>query len=366
MTSITKDKIFKELFKLKKKGIEFNVIKKVLAEEKHRIANYRSRNFIFILHKPEKIEFEIIKKKLDSEEVTNAIVSYEHGEKATTPHLQGFVVLKDRHYVRKWFDMKRSHVETAHKSFEANVRYVSGVSKEYELQNILYIKNIDTPSDLRPHDVIHPNKFRQWQRQLWNILNRDPHNRIIYWVYEPLGGVGKSAFCRTLSYCRGACILGGNDSAMRHGVGAYIVKTSIYPSICLIDCSRSNKDAFAFSAVEDIKNKFFFSYRLDSKEVKGKHNCHILIVSNYPPNKKEMKLLSEDRWFLMEIVSDKLKIIKCDERYRKITDVGELNEDELYNRSLVYGYDFYLKDKFIKIKSKKRIITKKIEDLTPN
>lgn len=352
-----------KILKLKKKGIEFNVLKKALAEDKYKIAKYRAKRLLFTLHRPTKKHLTILKEKINGKQCNSGIVSYEMGKNGDSNHLQGYITLNERVFVRKWLDIKTAHVETANQSDNANIRYIFGIEKAHELQNILIMKNIVVPTDYRKPDVIHPNDFRPWQRSLWNIVNREPNPRLIYWIYETQGNVGKSAFCRTMSFCRGSCILGGNESAMKHGTSKFVTTNGSYPYCVLVDLARSNKKNFSFTAIEDVKNKFFFSYRLDSTEVKGKFDCHILIFANHPPSKENLNQLSEDRWIVLEIIDQKLKLIKANKKNLKTVDTTELTKDELYNRSLIHGYDFYIENKFIPIKSiHKKIIKEKKND----
>lgn len=351
-----------EIFKLKKKGIEFNVLKKALSEDKYRITRYRAKRLLFTLHRPTNAHLAIIKEKINGKQCNSGIIAYEMGKHGDSNHLQGYITLNERVFVRKWLDIKTAHIETANQSDNANIRYIFGINKSHELQNILLIKNIEVPTDYRTPDVIHPNNFRPWQRSLWNLVNREPNPRLIYWVYETEGNTGKSAFCRTMSFCRGSCILGGNESAMKHGTSKFVTTNGSYPYCVLVDLARSNKSNFSFTAIEDIKNKFFFSYRLDSTEVKGKFDCHILIFANHAPTDKDLCQLSKDRWIVLQIKDQKLKLIMADKKNLKTVDTTELTKDELYNRALIHGFDFYIENKFIHIKSLQKKIVKEIKN----
>jgi len=98
-----------------------------------------------------------------------------------------------------------------------------------------------------------------WQRELWAILAGKPHERHIYFVYDEVGGKGKSFFTSQLVSYAGAVVLGGQYAAMAYQFCHLAVK----PRIVIFDITRGQADYTGgmISLAEALKNGSLTSSR---------------------------------------------------------------------------------------------------------
>ena len=75
-----------------------------------------------------------------------------------------------------------------------------------------------------------------WQVALVAILNTEPDDRSIYWIWETKGGVGKTTFQKWvfLKY-PGVVVLSGKASDMKNGIMEYQKKNGKLPKVILIN-----------------------------------------------------------------------------------------------------------------------------------
>jgi len=136
-----------------------------------------------------------------------------------------------------------------------------------------------------------------WQLDMLEILKQKPDHRTIYWLWEPEGNFGKSAFAR---YCcctesLNATLFGGKAADAKAGLALMKKK----PRICLLDVPRS-VEHISYTALEEIKNGVFFSSKYESGMVKMNHP-HVVVLANEPP---EFRKLSSDRWKVFNLRDD--------------------------------------------------------------
>lgn len=108
-----------------------------------------------------------------------------------TPHLQGFISLKK---AMRWTEFKlpkEIHWEKC-KNVEASIQYCQ---KDYGkgITPHIYFLNVKVT---RPLKLITPD--RPYQKQILEIIEKEPDERKIHWFYEKRGNVGKSSFTKYL------------------------------------------------------------------------------------------------------------------------------------------------------------------------
>lgn len=134
--------------------------------------------------------------------------------------------------------------------------------------------------------------LHNWQLEILEIIKQKPHPRHVYWYWEPIGGAGKTSFCKHLilkhdcKYFRN-----GKKSDIFHAVDSN-------PKTILIDISRSCEDInHLYDVVECLKDGMIFSGKYQSTT--KVFNCpHVIIFSNDTPNESK---LSRDRWIIKKI-----------------------------------------------------------------
>lgn len=132
-----------------------------------------------------------------------------------------------------------------------------------------------------------------WQSQLLSILDGNPDDRTIRWVYNPRGCIGKSLMCKWLEF---------NKKATAVPMGsAQQIKTYIIASgaarVYLIDLPRTRGKAEAMedimSAIEEIKNGNIKSAMYGKIQRLMMSPPHVICFSNHPP---PTSMASPDRW----------------------------------------------------------------------
>ena len=204
------------------------------------------------------------------------------------PHLQGWLAFVSRNRPDVLGLPKHIHWKKAKGSYEDNFNYCTKDGK-------VFFKGIDKPYVL---DIV----LRPWQQRLYDILNGPVDDRKIYWIYEPIGGVGKTYFQKFVYMnIQDAVVLSGKGTDMKNGVLQYSEKQKRLPKTVLIDIPRSTDPQFvSYTGLEEVKNMFFFSGKYEGGMVCGPPP-HMMIFANVPPDASKF---SCDRWVVFEICGD--------------------------------------------------------------
>jgi len=276
--------------------------------------NVRSRNFSFTCNNYSDEDQEYIA-SLDYRYV---VFGREVGASGT-PHLQGTIVFGDARTVRKVATlMPGCHVEVT-RNLEASIKY-SKKEKDFseygdaplqgrrsdlqaaieEVQKGMSLKGM---RQLHPEVMCRYGKFieqirqdnskpglpeielKEWQTQLAEVLGTTPDDRIIHIIVDPVGGAGKTTFCRWLLNKFDGVELFGS------GKGADIAYAVGEPKIALFDFARSQDEFRPWGIVEQVKNGIVFSSKYNSGQKYFK-SPHVVVFTNSPiePGK-----LSQDR-----------------------------------------------------------------------
>lgn len=213
------------------------------------------------------------------------IAGKEVGEKGT-PHIQGYVELdkKTRPFTAFPFLPRQIHWKAARGSREENYRYCS---KDGDFICKGFPKPIETIMDLRP-----------WQQDIVDILNGDVDDRKIYWYWESVGNIGKSALVKYLHVRLGALVcMSGKEGDILYHVMQSDIETKD-PGIVVYDIPRSHQGHVSYAALEQIKNGMIFSPKYESG-CKCFNPPHIVIFANFPPSFPDR--MSADRWVIREL-----------------------------------------------------------------
>lgn len=136
--------------------------------------------------------------------------------------------------------------------------------------------------------------LRPWQTDLLKFVEEDPHPRKVFWVYDTLGGIGKTWFARYVVCLHGGIRFeNGKSTDVKHAYNGE--KTVIF------DYSRSQQEHINYEIIESLKNGMFFSPKYNSG-MRIFDIPHVFIFANFAP---DMNKLSEDRWVIINL-TDKL------------------------------------------------------------
>ena len=304
------------------------------------------RRWHFTLNNPTREEYNKMMLILKDDSVLFNIVSYENGQYGASPHFQGYFEFHKAARPIQLFGIKRIHFMKAKAGRVANVIYVMGIKKEYELGIIVSkSKNVEVPYNYRCADIIRPAQFYPWQHQIYNVIRRRPHKRAIIWVYERLGCLGKTELTKFLVKTCGALRVSGNHSDICHAIANYTFDVQKYPPLILVDIPRSEINNVSYPSLECMKDFIIFSGKYNSQALSGKYPPHVIVFSNFLP---EAKYLSKDRWLVLKI--DKYKKLKTRAAHVKTlkqVSFTDLTSEEINRIEKVKGYNFLNDEKYI-------------------
>lgn len=214
------------------------------------------------------------------------VIQEEVGEQGT-PHLQGVVRCFKKHRWAEFHLPKSIHWEVC-KNWTASIQYCS--KRETRRAGTQpFTKGVTLPEEIRLINPTYP-----WEQDILSILQSEPDDRKIYWIFEPIGGAGKSQFAKYITHTFGAIPIGGRATDILYAVAKYPSKIYYY------DMPRSHsRNHVSYETLEMVKNGVFLSTKYDCATV-VRNAPHIFIFANEPP---AIDKLSADRWVIKEIRS---------------------------------------------------------------
>lgn len=133
--------------------------------------------------------------------------------------------------------------------------------------------------------------LNEWQNALYTLLIEEPDDRTIYWYWDSIGNIGKTAFCKFAAINMGATVIGngkGNDIA-------YTIPDD--PKIIIFDFPRTIEGRINYNAIEKCKDGIIFSGKYES-HMKYFNSPHVICFANFPP---DMGSMSIDRWKVVDL-----------------------------------------------------------------
>lgn len=227
----------------------------------------------------------------DSSIVPKYIFESEIGENKTV-HLQGSLSFAKKNRPLSVFkDSSKWHWEITRNLKASNLYcqkdYVKGKS------NKIWSRGYKIPYRVEIE------KLFKWQKKVLKIIDKEPDDRTINWIWEEKGCAGKSTFAKYI-YQRydDVVVLSGKGSDMKNGIVKWMEnKHGNTPNIVLIDVPRSNIEFLSWCGIEEIKNMFFYSGKYEGGMVCGKPP-HVLIFANTEPDYNKISI---DRWKVLAI-----------------------------------------------------------------
>jgi len=222
------------------------------------------------------------------------IFQLERGEEAGKLHVQGRMRVRDK---------KRctTLVKDLARVLGLPAEWITVRAESDEVGSFTYCLKEDTRVDgpwadspiYLGSDLICMSTPHPWQSQVLGWIEKEPDDRTIHWVFDPVGNHGKSKLCKWLRY---------KGLAMRIPMGtATQIKTAVLAmgsARCfVVDLPRvrgsdETKEAL-FSAVEDIKGGWVQSAMYGKFQELLFVPAHVIIFSNELPS---YMMASLDRW----------------------------------------------------------------------
>ncbi len=228
-------------------------------------------------------------KQIDSSKVPRLVFQREKGENGT-PHLQGALMFKTKGRPFCLLTHKRCHWSKKYKDSTPKQLFDYACKKDTR-DGEVYCRGWEAPFEIKLD--LYP-----WQDTISKILNQEPDDRKIYWIWEPNGCAGKTTFQKWvfMNYAK-TVVLSGKGADMKNGIIQYRENNGVLPSIVLINVPRTSIDYVSFTGIEEVKDMFFYSGKYEGGMVCGK-SPHVVIFANAEPDTTKM---SADRWEIKTI-----------------------------------------------------------------
>lgn len=138
-------------------------------------------------------------------------------------------------------------------------------------------------------------KLRPWQQDIVNMLDVEPHSRMIYWYYDKEGGKGKSSLAKYLWFHRSVLTLSVGKATDLLNLVYKLQGKKMY----VFDISRTIATSMndMYQALESVKNGYFVNTKYDTG-VACYEIPHVVVFSNHLP---DTKALSKDRWKILDL-----------------------------------------------------------------
>lgn len=275
-------------------GCETGVILNNPVSEKNKRIPMR-KNFFFTYNNYTDAEVDVIISTLKKFSFKGKVQS-EVGANGT-PHLQGMIWCKEQHRSSEFKLSNKIHWEKL-KDENNNRNYCAKADTwdgKYRFE-WGFPKPIKIIQELRP-----------WQKNIENIVLSEPDDRTIYWFWEDIGNIGKSALVKYL-VVKYNCLFcqGGKESDLMN----LVFNNDMDNCKCVIfDIPRAHQGHISYSALENIKNGLVCNTKYETG-FKAFNSVHVICFANYLPAKPEM--LSKDRWKI-EYLGDEDKIEEIDD-----------------------------------------------------
>ncbi|UOF79239.1 rep protein [Circoviridae sp.] len=246
----------------------------------------RYRNWLFTLNNPTETDYT---------QITQNFTSYVYQtEKVSTTHIQGYIELKNAMTLSAIHKLlPRAHFEPRKGTKEQAIAYCT---KQESRVNGPITKGIAIPQEIK---TIVPNW--PWEQKVLKLIEPEPDDRTIIWIWEPEGCKGKTQFQKYLAVHKKALELGGKGSDMKNGIVNHLENGNPPPTIVMINITRTISDYVSFEGIEAIKDGIFFSGKYKGSMVLY-NSPHVLIFANEPPMYHK---LSIDRWKVYKIDENK-------------------------------------------------------------
>lgn len=203
-----------------------------------------------------------------------------------TRHLQGYVKFKRPVRPLEHVKVPGVHWAKARGSLEDNRTYCS---KDSKVSGNLINRDLPEVS------------LMGWQLIVDMMIDVEPDNRTIIWVYSRVGKRGKSLYVRYLAQYRDAFVCSGKAQDILFGISKYVEDEGVAPRIVAFDCPRANLEFMNYGALEMVKNGVWFCGKYESKMYIGPY-MHVLVFCNEEPD-------------YTKISRDRIKEVCVDEKF---------------------------------------------------
>lgn len=243
----------------------------------------RSRSWFFTFNNPDTSPTQMAQ-LLDLLEPKAYVYQLEKGE-LETPHYQGCV------YVKNPIDMPKHVCKQIHwercKDWKAAVKYCQ--KEESRLEGpwgfgVTLEKPLKIITELRP-----------WQQMVKEIIDEEPEDRKIVWIWEPTGNTGKTQLAKWICKNYNAMYVSGKATDAKYAIAKWLKTKPLH--VVIFGFPRSYEEYVSYGGMEELKDGIFFSSKYES-EMSIYNPPHVLVFANFPPDESKM---SADKWEIIDL-----------------------------------------------------------------
>lgn len=154
-------------------------------------------------------------------------------------------------------------------------------------------------------DLWPESKMPAWQQSMLAIVSKEPDDRTMHWVYDPIGNNGKTKFCKYLVFKRNAVGLVYGHSGDVLNLVSKLPNRPIYAWNLTRAKPANLSELDLYSAMESVKDGFFVNLKYETKQVLMEPP-HVIVFANHRP---QLHQISSDRWKLWTIDNHLLRPI---------------------------------------------------------
>lgn len=169
--------------------------------------------------------------------------------------------------------------------YRAHYKYYQNIRREYQQSQC------EVDFKAYTEEVWATHRLRPWQKEIEAVLGGTPDPRIIHWVYDSVGGGGKTSFARYMMSNHPDEVQVVTPSRSQDLAHVIVPGKRMY----IIDIPRTQGDFVAWSFIEELKNGFFMKSKYDSSMVFMRPPHVVIFANRPPPQSTETSGFSSDR-----------------------------------------------------------------------
>lgn len=233
-------------------------------------------------------------KNINSSRVPIIVFQKEIGPENLVPHLQGFITFKQKDRPMGLGLDKKFIWKVMHKKSNPQAAREYCVKTDWaetaEPNPDPYCRGWNPPPEIY---IEPPCELLQPLVEAMRSYKVGKGDRIINYIVDRKGGLGKTEFCRWAINEFPNCIISGGKAAdMKNQIVKYSEKHYCTPSYILIDCPRSLCGYLSYTGIEEVKNMLFYSGKYEGAQICGNKPFVVLLMNEEPLFEK----CSADRW----------------------------------------------------------------------
>lgn len=142
-------------------------------------------------------------------------------------------------------------------------------------------------------------KYHPWQERLMDVLGYEMTERNIVWVYDRVGGTGKSTWGQRMDIDGNALYIGHLGKVADFIEVLYREKDRWDGKYMIIDLTREQERGCAiYQCIEEAAKELHVRQKYTSVKFRQRRQPRICVLANWPP---EVTKLSMDRWMIYQV-----------------------------------------------------------------